>query len=226
MLVYRYLNEAFALEALQKRELKVGRLGELNDPADCVPTLTGAPEQPNEEATAAFERSYLSEIYRDIGIVCFSATISDPVIWSHYADSHRGIAIGYEFHESGARLFDVVYQEERATLNYGEAELLRREKDPRAFIEKVIRYGFTRKAVSWSYEMEYRLFLNLYHCTMRGPHYFIKGMGPKKVVLGVNCRVTESDVIRMTRDGSLMGGITRARMDRQRYSLSVRFEGH
>jgi hypothetical protein len=44
-MVYRYLNEQYGLEALQNREVKVGRLLELNDPADCRPILTGARKQ-------------------------------------------------------------------------------------------------------------------------------------------------------------------------------------
>src|SRR5580692_11461069 len=132
MIVYRYLNEQFALQALQTRQLKVGRLGELNDPADCQPTLSGAPAQPNDEAREAFEKRYLSEIYNDIGVVCFSSVVSDPVVWSHYADAHHGMAIGYDFHESGAKLFKVVYDERRVSLNYEETEAIRNEANAEA----------------------------------------------------------------------------------------------
>jgi len=58
MMLYRYLSEEFALQVLQTREWKVGRLLELNDPADCQPTLIGAPKQPNEAADAEYARNY------------------------------------------------------------------------------------------------------------------------------------------------------------------------
>jgi hypothetical protein len=98
MMLYRYLSEEFALQVLQTREWKVGRLLELNDPADCQPTLIDAPKQPNEAADAEYARNYLRKVYEDVGVICLSAAISDPVIWSHYADGHRGIALGLDFH--------------------------------------------------------------------------------------------------------------------------------
>lgn len=196
MMAYRYLNEQHALELLQTKKWKVGRLLELNDPADCQPTLWGAPMQASDEATAAFESKYLSGIYEDIGVLCFSGVISDPVISSHYADSHRGMAIGYDFQPSGARLYEVQYQEERATLDYNEAQLLRPNGETtQAFIEKVITHGFTRKAPSWSYEKEFRIFTHLAHCRMEGAHYFLSSGGaPNRVVLGLRCKTTEADV--------------------------------
>ena len=31
----------------------------------------------------------------DRGVCCFSAVINNPLLWSHYADQHRGVCIGY-----------------------------------------------------------------------------------------------------------------------------------
>jgi len=223
-MVYRYLNEQFALQALQTNELKVGRLGELNDPADCLPTLSGAPAQPNDEASEAFEKRYFSEIYNDIGIICFSSVVSDPVIWSHYADAHRGMALGFDFHESGAKLFGVTYDERRVSLDYEETEKIRNENDAETkYFASVITTGFTRKALSWEYEREYRLFMNLHHCRMKGPHYFIAGMRPDRVVLGLKSRITEADVFRSINHPGLKNGVTRAKMDREKHSLVVDF---
>jgi Protein of unknown function (DUF2971) len=222
MLVYRFLSEHFALHALQTRELKVGRLGELNDPADCLPTILGAPRLPTVEAMAAFEQQYFSEIFDDMGIVSFSGTVSNPVVWSHYADAHRGIAVGYEFED--AKLFKVKYDDKRASLDFEATERIRREDHAGTkYFSNVITTGFTHKGASWAYEEEYRLFINLYHCTMSGPHYFLSGMTPDRVALGLKCKLTESDVRRMLRYG-LRCGLARAQLDRATYSMVVPFK--
>jgi hypothetical protein len=149
MMVFRYLKEKHALEALQTGRLKVGRLTELNDPADCQPTLEGAPEQGSEAGNEQFRRDYLAGLFRDYGVVCYSEqkTTTDAVVWSHYADGHRGIALGYNFVAARrpGRLFRVVYSERRPALNYAQAQAARQGSDgSRAFIDKVIRHGFTR----------------------------------------------------------------------------------
>jgi hypothetical protein len=30
------------------------------------------------------------------GMLCFSSDWSDPVIWAHYSDKHRGVCLGFE----------------------------------------------------------------------------------------------------------------------------------
>jgi len=229
MMVYRYLNEQYALEALQTKTWKVGRLLELNDPADCQPILVNAPPQNTPEEETSFATRYLSGLYEDVGVVCFSNEITDPVIWSHYADSHRGIALGFDFDPgSGDTLHKVTYQDCRPTIDYQIAQGLRPEGQVTpAFIDKVIKYGFTYKAPSWAYEKEYRRFvwLGSPSITMKGAHYFEHFMtAPDRVVLGVRCRLTESDIVRA---GGSYGcrfdrnNFCQAKLDRISYTLKV-----
>jgi Protein of unknown function (DUF2971) len=227
MRVYRYLNEQYGLEALQEREIKVGRLLELNDPADCRPVLVGAPKQKSEKEDEAFAADYLAGLYQDIGVVCYSAVISDPVIWSHYADSHRGIALGFDFDPvSGSPLYKVAYQDDRPQIDYQIAQDLRPggQMTP-DFIQKVIINGFTCKASSWCYEKEYRRFVSLgsHPIRMKGANYFEKDFScADEVVLGLRCRLTESDIIRAAVQ---KGGqfercrVRRAQLDRTTYTL-------
>src|SRR5215471_7809223 len=122
-MVYRYLNEQFGLLALQQQKWKIGRLFELNDPLDCQPTLTRADES---KLISVSEDPYFVEIYDSIGIICYSASINDPVVWSHYADSHRGVAFGFKF--PIGELFKVHYpaDDSRAELQYETLESLKK----------------------------------------------------------------------------------------------------
>jgi hypothetical protein len=228
MMCYRFLRTEHALDLMQTKRWKVGRLLELNDPADCQPNLVGAPEQPDEAAWNNFHQNYLASIYEDIGVLCFSTSISDPVVWSHYADAHRGIALGFDFLPDlgGVSPYQVTYQESRATLDFAEAERLRPEgRTTEAFIEKVVTNGFTKKALSWAYEKEYRIFTHLggAECQMIGSHYFQRCGAPNEVVLGLRCPIRTADILRMVgRDGVTAQNVRRARSDRNNYSLVIR----
>jgi hypothetical protein len=130
------------------------------------------------------------------------------------------MALGYNFGPRGAKLFEVIYDDLRAVLDYRELEKCRNENlEKGQFIDSVITQGFTKKALSWNYEKEFRIFVNLFHCQMKGLHYFASGMRPERVVLGVKCRITESDVVRMVRHHP--PSVTTARMGREKHTLVV-----
>lgn len=148
MIVYRYFNEQFGLMALQQTQWKIGRLLELNDPLDCQPTLIR-----KGEALLAEDSPFIRDTYEWLGILCYRAQIDDPVIWSHYADCHRGIALGFELPLN--ELFKVEYpaDDARAQLDHDEFEQLVRLEHGHALM-KLIAEGFTRKASGWKYEEE------------------------------------------------------------------------
>jgi hypothetical protein len=195
-MVYRYLNEQFGLLALQQQKWKIGRLLELNDPLDCQPTLK---RSDGSEHISVGDDPYFAQIYDTLGIICYSAPINDPVIWSHYADCHRGMAFGFEFAPNDG-LFEVRYPDDdsRAQLDYDQLDRLKKDGANEA-LRNVISHGFTQKAKSWAYEREYRHFIFLHGCEMIGPHYFRSMPLPnlKRIVLGVKCRITESDIRRI-----------------------------
>lgn len=199
MLLYRYLKQQYALEALQTKLLKIGRLSELNDPADCRPRLINSPHDDDPY----FEERYFEKIGHEIGVLCFSATFEDPVLWSHYADAHRGLALGYDFRSDlgGAILHVVNYEERRPQIDYRETErLLSSDPSGRTFFNMVIEKAFRSKAPSWKYEQERRLFAELSPpmCEMRGQHYFLRHLGgaPERVIIGAKCSLTEADIRR------------------------------
>src|SRR5436190_1400166 len=121
MIVYRYLSEQYGLLALQQRKWKIGRLLDLNDPMDCQPRLHRGSGTPVSIASDPVFR----EIFDSVGIICYSESINDPVVWSHYADSHRGMALGFEY-PPNVDLFKVEYPDgdERAPLDYDILESL------------------------------------------------------------------------------------------------------
>ena len=222
MLVYRYFNEQYGLLALQQRKWKVGRLLELNDPLDCRPTLTRkqAPQQPRIE-----DLPYFRDIYESIGIICYSATINDPVVWSHYADSHRGMALGFEFQPDDG-MFEVRYPPNdcRPKLDLDALQEYAKANAHEAVL-RVISQSFTHKAKSWQYESEYRQFIYLHACEMIGAHYFrtMPLAHLKRIILGVKSRITSSDIVRIMSLWQTRYDVrtTKAEIDSESYQLNV-----
>lgn len=86
------------------------------------------------------------------GIACFSATNSDMLMWSHYADGHRGMCLEFSTDRipfSEAR--EVRYQ--RAVPRLGVMDLLTDRKSPDAIRDTLM----LTKSDCWMYEQEWRL---------------------------------------------------------------------
>lgn len=199
--------------------MKVGRLSDLNDPMDCSPRLVNYPARHVDVLNDKFEQEVIIAAAQTMGLLCFSEAVRDPVVWSHYADCHRGIALGFIFRH-GETVFPVRYQRDRAQLDYNALT----SPDPKA-LANGLEQGFTAKASSWSYEKEHRIFVRLDSCKMVGEHYFLPI--PKsafiQVVLGIRCPFFATDIVRLL--GDLSGvQVLRAQMNQLSYAIDLHGE--
>jgi|GEM_PF-3031625 len=96
MILYKYLRARYALDALTTKRLKVSTIEELNDIYDCAPSVSidGVHQR---EATRTFSK----QVGERIGLISYTTRDNSHLMWAHYADSHRGMALGFEF--SGPR---------------------------------------------------------------------------------------------------------------------------
>lgn len=89
------------------------------------------------------------------GVLSLSASWSSALLWSHYADEHRGICIEYETGDHDhPHLAKVDYRAPRAVKA---SDLLRwKLKDDTRAADKVRRTYFYAKSREWQYEREWR----------------------------------------------------------------------
>ncbi len=96
--------------------------------------------------------SWMQEAIRTCGVASLSATPFEVLMWSHYADNHRGICIEYERTPNndlgGSACRRVEYSNRRPI-----TEDLSFFEDPVGFMNKIL---YT-KAPCWRYELEWRL---------------------------------------------------------------------
>ena len=184
------MKAAYAQSAIRDRELKVSRIKELNDPFEFMPALPFVhPSWPPERVDQSLE--FLREDFHPIvGIISMSARVDDPVIWSHYADKHRGIALGFDLFLDDS-LMMMTYPKDRPAI-----DMDRFEKMSAAERMNMVRNILCAKAPSWCHEMEYRAFVELKSCREKAGSYFHKLPDDclKHVILGVRCETTEDEI--------------------------------
>ena len=90
ILLYRYLDTAAALKAIETRSFKVGRIRDFNDHFEWRVGLDPEKFIPGYESSIrAIVQDAIDAIDEWVGILFHSDTLTEPVLWSHYADKHR-----------------------------------------------------------------------------------------------------------------------------------------
>jgi len=138
--VYHFTALEYALAALKNQRLKVARISELNDPFELL-----CPPLADRTTRQAFVALKKREAKRS-GILCFSKKWSNLLLWSHYADKHRGAALAFEIHPD--LITEILYTTRRKTLN---VPALTKRGDL-AKKDKAIIYA--TKSQHWEYEEE------------------------------------------------------------------------
>ena len=148
MRVYHFLGHQHGLENLRLRRLKIATLNDINDPFELLATAS-----PVFEEREAF-RTLRQEWAQRFGMLCFSRDWRNPVQWSHYAEKHRGLCLGFDVPDN--YLSRITYSSSRIRPNW---EAIR--SNDKADSEKEILRWSTTKFRHWHYEQEERLFLSL-----------------------------------------------------------------
>jgi hypothetical protein len=190
---YRAVN-SYSISILQNHELYFASPKQLNDPHDCQINviaalkeaisnfdLTKAPhdrrETINQVAEELKNESVISKKIQQLiderSICSFSILSDNPLMWAHYADSHRGFCLGFDpklLEEYTIGGFDNIYPHAvvytdgnpfNATLqrfvdSFYESYPSRKRPSTRSLWRFFIEDAVGSKSLSWSYEKEFR----------------------------------------------------------------------
>jgi hypothetical protein len=136
---FHFLPTLYALDDLRRRRLKIARLDDLNDPFDLW-----AVAQPDLQLRKGI-RDSKQQLAERFGMVCFSLSWQNPLLWSHYAERHRGVVLGFDINEE--KIKNVSYVQERPIVN--------------AVDEDFVHHLLYTKYIDWRYEQEARVFTSL-----------------------------------------------------------------
>jgi len=204
---YRSLN-AYSLASLTNNTVWLAKPKSFNDPFDCAITLDRQKYKESvlhAESVAierakpaglrlehlqdiwpgdkeAFEnfRSEMLGLVQGMGICSFSAVPDHVLMWSHYADHHKGFSVEYDCRE-GTKLRElahkVIYKDEVPSLTAADFAPPNNEKAFDAL--------WRTKAKCWEYEQEWRVMMNEGDKSFQAPSAIVS------VIFGA--RMAESD---------------------------------
>lgn len=129
----------------------------------------------------------------ETGVLCLSSKFDSPLMWSHYANQHRGVCVEYDVSESAPQaLHEVSYGESREVLASQIRDwVLHDNLAARRAIDKAC---LLTKSREWAYEGEWRLLgqVGLQESPMK----------LKSVIFGMRC----AGVLKYTVVKALQGG--------------------
>jgi Protein of unknown function (DUF2971) len=221
ILLYRYLDYEAAIKTIEKRRFRVGRIKEFNDPFEWRLGIEGIVPEGEEFAQTVMD-SFIDDMNSQFGIICFSSTCVDSVLWAHYADNHQGMAFEVEHTLDPEALSEVTYSNDRPLFDANELHRLCDFSDWSQYFGPLLKKVLHQKALGWSYEKEHRVHVELAKCEASSGHYFrqIPDEFLKRVILGFRCPI-DVPYVRKALDQAGLGAteVLRARMDQRTYQI-------
>lgn len=168
--VYKFLPQEWALDDINKQRIKISRICDLNDPFDLIPFKLRSSERRKQFRHA---REDLAHAH---GMVCFSFKWSNPVLWAHYADKHKGICLGFDVPDEYVK--SVKYVDTRRPF-------------PTESNDQIALIWLFTKFSGWRYEDECRIYADLEQ--EEDGNYFADfketKMALREVILGCECQM-------------------------------------
>jgi len=130
-----------------------------------------------------YKQSQLDKIARS-AICCFTKDFKNTIMWSHYANNHKGVCLNFDLSVSNPFFDDLVGQFGQGSVNYNDYTTVNYFKSKQKALEKL----FYTKSKDWEYEAEYRFFTLQEHGLYRFKTEFLKG-----VIFGIRVPLREID---------------------------------
>lgn len=208
MRVYKFINQEFGLLSIKSKTIKVSKFDELNDPFELMAMSL------EEKAQRIVLRKLIKDFSKNTGLISFCRHWHNPVVWTHYADNHKGVSLGFDV--PARDLIDVKYSTHRLAI----ANISRSiDKD-----SQLIKTKFSH----WSYEAEARMLIPLSNCLKSNGKNgdkkviyttnFGDGLRLREVILGHNYTTAEKKVLEANLANSGVE-ITQARLAFKSFSV-------
>ena len=177
-----------ATSSICSRRLKVATFSDANDPFELLAlNLRGSEHRSARNVLREFKEAQGTQL----GMLCFSRQWENPVLWSHYADRHKGVCLGFDVAEDV--LDEVTYVDDLLTRRLGD------EEDPSTIPGDLQDLLFLTKFRRWEYENEMRRFVPLSDAQQEAPLFFWpfdERMRLREVILGPLCSASHLEPIR------------------------------
>jgi len=199
--LFHFLPEKWALEAIKNQRLKISKFSDFNDPFELTAMVL---DDKSERSVINENKKKLDEKFR---VLCCSASWNSPLLWGHYGDKHKGVALELEVPDNTAEA--ISYRKTREKIDLKELFLKKDEESKHRFFKLC-----NTKYIEWGYEDEYRLhFLEGYFYHDEGHDFFdLKGQFKiKGIVIGALNTTLNESIIQSTLSKGLEISVTTTR---------------
>lgn len=171
--VYKYrAYSAASLELLIKKELWLADPNDFNDPFDCSADYESAVNEAiNEFDLAEINQVEVLKEFREkiekVRVCCFCNTKKNQLMWSHYADEHKGFCIGFDKDKllikkrenflSGNVVYKSISPYEDTIENFRVFDGLGGDGLNKLIINSILQSTLNTKYTNWQYEKEFRV---------------------------------------------------------------------
>lgn len=183
MRLYHFTSSNHALSNIENSRIKIAKLDELNDPFELVAASHSEREQ------RKILDGWKESMSKKWGILCFSRSWKNPVMWSHYAEKHKGMCLGFDVADEV--LMPVRYTKNR--LNIDIEGLHDQGKLDKNVMDKLLK----TKYLDWSYEGEVRVYSSLSEVDGKTGLFFYnfsEKLRLTDVIAGPLCDITKSEI--------------------------------
>ncbi|WP_430419843.1 DUF2971 domain-containing protein [Phenylobacterium sp.] len=211
MRAYHFVSAEHGLSNVKLRRLKIARLADLNDPFEGL-----AIALPDSASRKAWRES-LHEMNAKFGLLCFSRNWSNPVQWSHYADRHKGICLGFDIPDDVT--MEVIYRRRPHDSALLDRLLVAGHmNEAQEILLKIMRTKFDH----WRYEQEVRIPTSVDVADAESGLHFV-GFSPRlelrEVIVGHRSTVTKLQLADVLGDLASSVATMKARLAFQTYRV-------
>ena len=190
------------------RRVKISRFADLNDPFELLAVDLADPRY-----RRAF-REVRDELNQSTGLICFTKSWENPVLWGHYAEKHAGVALGFEVPDHIPIQAIYAKRPTKIPINASTGRPVLEEP----LMKRLLRTKFW----DWKYEDEWRVFVQLDHSTKESGLYFYdfsNELRLEEVILGPRCALPIDRVRSMVADFSPTVVVRKARIAFQTFRV-------
>ena len=201
---YHLTSAEHAISSIGLSRLKVARISEVNDPFELF--AVNCKKKQVRRALKSFRDIHDARL----GFLSFSKSWKNPVLWSHYADRHRGVCLGFEIAPS-LQPKDIQYDTEKLRIEPDKGVLPYGNTIPKDVQDLLM----VTKFAHWAYEEEVRVMLELARAKREGSLYFWpfdEQLRLRDVILGHRCSLTLDHVRTLVRTVAPGALVSKARL--------------
>jgi len=213
MRLYYFTSAQFAISNMALQRIKVSRIDEVNDPYELIGVNR---RDPNIDYSFVRMRELVAE---NNGLICFTKHWSNPLLWGHYGDKHKGIALGFDVKSEHLGKVDYLSNPMEISFNTSENKPELNERDMKKLIFS--------KYEGWQYEEEYRVYAKLNHDALEGGmyfHEFDEQISLREVIIGPLCPIRPETIQKLL--GSYQGEvkIIQSELSKEQYKVIAKVD--